>query len=101
MPGPAVRIAPLSIEVVSPIEDTPAATAGLEPGDYIIRLDAKDVQGMTLKDAVDKMRGAPGSKIKLTVFRESEKRTFSVVLTLGIIALSACAAAVTYRKVEF
>jgi carboxyl-terminal processing protease len=73
------------VKVVSPIEDTPAAAAGLEPGDFIIRLDAKDVQGMTLKDAVDKMRGEPGSKIKLTVFRESEKRTFSVTVTRAVI----------------
>ncbi|HEX2859850.1 MAG TPA: S41 family peptidase [Alphaproteobacteria bacterium] len=73
------------VKVVSPIEDTPAAAAGLESGDYIIRLDNKDVQGLTLKDAVDKMRGAPGSKIKLTVFRESEKRTFAVTLDRAVI----------------
>jgi carboxyl-terminal processing protease len=73
------------VKVVSPIEDTPAAAAGLESGDYIIRLDNKDVQGLSLKDAVDKMRGPEGSKIKLTVFRESEKRTFTVTLTRAVI----------------
>lgn len=73
------------VKVVSPIEDTPAAQAGLDTGDFIIRLDDKDVQGMTLKDAVDKMRGKPGTKIKLVVFRESEKRTFPVTLTRAVI----------------
>ena len=71
------------VKVVSPIEDTPAAQAGLETNDFIIRIDAKDVQGMTLKDAVDNMRGAPGSKVKLLILRESEKRTFPVVLMNG------------------
>lgn len=69
------------VKVVSPIEDTPAALAGLQTNDYIIRIDAKDVQGMSLKDAVDSMRGAPGSKVKLVILRESEKRTFPVTLT--------------------
>ena len=73
------------VKVVSPIEDTPAALAGLQPGDFITRIDAKDVQGITLKDAVDMMRGKPNTDIKLLVFRESEKRTFEVKLTRAII----------------
>lgn len=73
------------VKVVSPIEDTPAALAGLQTGDLIIRLDDKDVQGMTLKDAVDNMRGKPNTKIKLVVYRESEKRTFPVTLTRAVI----------------
>ncbi len=68
------------VKVVSPIEDTPAAKAGLESNDYIIRIDDKDVQGMSLKNAVDNMRGDPGTKVKLVILRESEKRTFPVVL---------------------
>lgn len=73
------------VKVVSPIEDTPAAKAGLKSGDYIIRINNKDVQGMTLKDAVDVMRGKPNTKIKLVIFRESEKRTFAVTLTRAVI----------------
>ncbi|TKW60753.1 MAG: S41 family peptidase [Blastochloris viridis] len=69
------------VKVVSPIEDTPAAKAGLEANDYIIRIDDKDVQGMTLKTAVDNMRGDPNTKVKLVILRESEKRTFPVTLT--------------------
>ncbi len=68
------------VKVVSPIEDTPAAKAGLEANDYIIRIDDKDVQGMTLKTAVDNMRGDPDTKVKLVILRESEKRTFPVTL---------------------
>lgn len=73
------------VKVVSPIEDTPAAQAGLQTGDMIIRIDNKDVQGMSLKDAVDMMRGKPDSKVKLVVFREDEKRTFSVTITRAVI----------------
>lgn len=73
------------VKVVSPIEDTPASAAGLQSGDLITRIDAKDVQGMTLKDAVDNMRGKPDSTVKLVVYRESEKRTFDVTLKRAII----------------
>ncbi|MFZ2586813.1 MAG: S41 family peptidase [Alphaproteobacteria bacterium] len=73
------------VKVVSPIEDTPAALAGLQSGDLITRIDAKDVQGITLKDAVDMMRGKPDTQVKLLVFRESEKRTFPVTLTRAVI----------------
>ena len=67
------------VKVVSPIDDTPAFRAGLQPGDYIISLDGTPVIGMTLNEAVDKMRGKPGTKIKLTIRRNSEK-PFDVVL---------------------
>ncbi len=58
------------IKVVSPIDDTPAAKAGLKAGDLITMLDGQTVQGLTLAEAVDKMRGPPGSQIKLTLKRE-------------------------------
>ncbi len=67
------------VKVVSPIDDTPAFRAGLKPGDYIISLDGTPVIGMSLNEAVDKMRGKPGTKIKLTIRRNSEK-PFDVVL---------------------
>ncbi len=73
------------VKVVSPIEDTPAHAAGLQSGDFITKIDAKDVQGMTLKDAVDNMRGKPDTKVRLVIFRESEKRTFDVTLTRAVI----------------
>ena len=57
--------------VVSPIDDTPAAKAGIQSGDYIVKINEDTVRGLTLKEAVDKMRGDPGSKVSLTVLRQS------------------------------
>jgi len=61
------------VKVVSPIDDTPASRAGLKPGDYITNIDDEAVMGMSLNDAVDKMRGKIGSKVKLTIRRINEK----------------------------
>lgn len=61
------------VRVVSPIDDTPAARAGIQTGDYIIKLDGSAVQGMTLAQAIGLMRGKPGSKIILTVIRKGEE----------------------------
>ncbi|MBL8628142.1 MAG: S41 family peptidase, partial [Rhodospirillaceae bacterium] len=58
------------VRVVSPIDDTPAAKAGVQPGDYIIALDAKPLIGLTLNEAVDKMRGAPDTEITVTIRRQ-------------------------------
>ncbi len=69
------------VKVMNPIEDTPASKAGLLAGDLITRLDDKPVRGMTLDQAVRKMRGEPGTKITLTVYRKSEERTFPVTIT--------------------
>ncbi|MGH1374222.1 MAG: S41 family peptidase [Cellvibrionaceae bacterium] len=69
------------VKVVSPIDDTPAAKAGVEAGDLIIKLDDKPVKGMGLSDAVDMMRGAKGSDITLTIVREGVDQPFDLVLT--------------------
>ncbi len=68
------------VKVVSPIDDTPAARAGIEAGDLIIRLDETPVKGMTLDDAVKIMRGKPGSPIKLMVVREGKNKPFDVTI---------------------
>ncbi|WP_028080914.1 S41 family peptidase [Solimonas soli] len=60
------------VRVVSPIDDTPAAKAGIQPGDLIVKIDETPVKGLSLSDAVDKMRGEPGTKVKLTIVREGE-----------------------------
>ena len=67
------------VKIVSPIDDTPAAKAGLKPGDYMTNIDGEQVIGMSLNDAVDKMRGKVGSKVKLTIRRVGEK-PFEVTL---------------------
>ena len=61
------------VKVVSPIDDTPAFKAGLKSGDYVTNIDGESVIGMSLNDAVDKMRGRIGTKVKLTVRRMNEK----------------------------
>jgi carboxyl-terminal processing protease len=73
------------IKVVSPIDDTPAFKAGIQPGDYITHLDGEPVLGMTLNDAVDRMRGQVGTTIKITVVREGVEQPFDVTLTRDII----------------
>lgn len=73
------------VKVVAPIDDTPAAKAGIQPGDLIIRLDDTPVKGMTLNDAVDLMRGKPGSKLLLTIIREGADKPLKVELTRAII----------------
>ena len=73
------------VKVVSPIEDTPAAKAGIKTGDLIIRLDEKAVKGMSLNDAVKLMRGKPGSDITLTVVREGSPKPLKFTLTRSII----------------
>jgi carboxyl-terminal processing protease len=73
------------VKVISPIEDTPAAKAGIRSGDLIIRLDETPIKGLTLKDAVDLMRGKPGTDIMLTVIREGEEKPLKFTLTRSVI----------------
>jgi carboxyl-terminal processing protease len=68
------------IKVVSPIDDTPAARAGIKPGDIITALDGKSVIGLSLNDAVDRMRGPPNSKIVLTIKRQTVDKPIEVSL---------------------
>src|SRR5690348_1049351 len=74
------------VKVVSPIDDTPAANAGLKPGDLVTHLDGSPVQGMTLPEAVEKMRGPVNSDITLTIRREG-REPFDVKLTRAIIKI--------------
>jgi len=76
------------VKVISPIDDTPAKRAGIEAGDLVIRLDETPVKGMTLADAVKRMRGKPGTKIVLTVVRESAPRPLKITITRDIIRVT-------------
>ena len=74
------------VKVVSPIDDTPAFRAGLKSGDLITHLDTEPVQGLTLSEAVEKMRGKVGSDLKLTIRREG-RDPFDVTVTRDIIKI--------------
>lgn len=69
------------IKVVSPIDDTPAEKAGIKSGDFIVSLDGKPVREMSLTDAIDQMRGEPGTDIELSIRRKGEKELLEFVLT--------------------
>src|SRR5215831_12203467 len=73
------------IKVISPIDGTPAAKAGIKPGDFIAGIDGVSIQGLGLNDAIDKMRGPSGSKVTLTVLRTGQKKPFEVTLARAII----------------
>src|SRR5688572_11897969 len=73
------------VKVISPIEDTPAYKAGIKPNDLIIKLDETPVKGMTLNDAVKRMRGKPNTTITLTISRKGEGAPLIVPLTRAII----------------
>ncbi|GAA5315807.1 MAG: proteolytic complex protein CptA [Candidatus Pelagadaptatus aseana] len=73
------------VKVVSPIDDTPAAEAGVEAGDLIIKLDETPVKGLSLQEAVELMRGVKGSKIILTIVREGQNAPFELEIIRDII----------------
>ena len=73
------------VKVISPIDDAPAKRAGIQSGDTIVRLDDTPVKGMSLNDAVKKMRGKPGSEIVLTIIRDSEDRPLTITIVRDLI----------------
>ncbi|PCI34061.1 MAG: peptidase S41 [Alphaproteobacteria bacterium] len=75
------------VRVVSPIDDTPASRAGIQAGDYITKLDGEQVMGLTLTEAVAKMKGEIGTDIVMTVIRKGEKQPLEITLTRATITL--------------
>jgi len=73
------------VKVVAPIEDTPAYRAGVKPGDLIIKLDDMSLKGITLNDAVKKMRGKPNTDVKLTIVRKGESEPLEIVVRRDVI----------------
>ncbi len=76
------------VKVISPIDDTPAFRAGIEAGDFITHLDDETVQGLTLQEAVEKMRGKVGADIKLKVRRKGVAEPFDVTITRAVIKIT-------------
>jgi len=77
------------VKVVSPIDDTPAAKAGVQPGDYISFIDDEQVMGLTLAEAVEKMRGKVDTKVKLTILREGGTEPLELTLVRANIKIRA------------
>jgi carboxyl-terminal processing protease len=75
------------IKVISPIDDTPASRAGVKAGDLIMALDGKTVQGLTLNEAVDRMRGPPNSRITLTIRRENVDKPLDLAMQREVIRI--------------
>jgi len=82
------------IKVISPIDGTPAAKAGIKSGDRIAGIDGQSIAGQPLNEAIDKMRGPEGSKVTLTILREGEKKPFDVTLQRAVVQVDAD----TWRK---
>src|SRR5678815_3089115 len=78
--GLTVTVEDGAVKVIAPTEDTPAWRAGIKSGDYITHINGELVYGATLDEAVDKMRGAPGTPIKLTIVRPGKDKPFDVSL---------------------
>ena len=92
------------IKVVSAIDETPAAKAGIKSGDYITKVDDKNIIGLSIEEAVKKLRGKPGKKVKVTILRKGEKAPLEKVLTRQIIKVRAVKSArfkdVAYIKIN-
>ncbi len=85
--GLTVQMDEGAVKVVAASEDTPAWRAGIKPGDYITNLDGNLIYGDSLDQSVDKMRGAPGTKIRLTIVRPGRDKPFDVTLTREVIEI--------------
>jgi len=77
------------VKVITPIDDTPAARAGVLAGDFISKIDGQDVRGLKLEDAVEKMRGAVNTPIKLTLIRKGADKPIELTIMRDIIAVKA------------
>ncbi|TIR74542.1 MAG: S41 family peptidase, partial [Mesorhizobium sp.] len=77
------------VKVITPIDDTPAAKAGVLAGDYIAKIDGEEVRGLTLNDAVEKMRGPVNTPIKLTILRQGADKPIELTVVRDIIKVKA------------
>ena len=88
------------VKVMSPIDDTPASRAGLKTGDKVSHLDGEPVRGLTLQQAVEKMRGPVGSNLKLTILRAGQK-PFDVTLTRAIVTVNPVKARIENKNIGY
>ena len=89
------------VKVISPIDNTPASKAGVKAGDYIVKIDDIQVQGKSLTEAVDLMRGPVGSDIKITVRRRGEKNALTFIITRDIIKVASVKSKIIDEKTGY
>ena len=86
------------VKVIAPIDDTPASKAGIKSGDYIVRINDQQVQGKSLTEAVDLMRGPVGSEINLTIRRKNEKKSLEFKIKRAVIEVKSVEAKIVGGK---
>ena len=89
------------VKVISPIDDTPASKAGIKAGDYIIKIDDVQVQGKSLSEAVDLMRGPVGSSINLTIRRVGQKKALNFNIIREIIEIRSVRAEILKKNIGY
>ena len=89
------------VKVISPIDDTPASRAGIKAGDYIVKIENTQVQGKSLSEAVDLMRGPVGSSIELTIRRRGEKKALIFEVTREIIEIKSVKADLLEKNIGY
>ncbi len=89
------------VKVITPIDDTPASRAGIKSGDYIVKIEDTQVQGKSLSEAVDLMRGPVGSSIELTIRRRGEKKALIVEVTREIIQIKSVKADLLDKNIGY
>ena len=89
------------VKVISPIDDTPASKAGIKSGDFIVKINDEQVQGKTLMEAVNLMRGEVGTPIKLTVRRKGEKKAIIFNITRQVIEIKSVVSKVIDKEVGY
>ena len=89
------------VKVITPIDDTPAAKAGVKAGDYIVRINGEQVQGKTLMEAVNLMRGPVGSSIEITIRRKNERKAKVIKITREVIEVKSVVSKVVDNKVGY
>ena len=89
------------VKVISPIDDTPASKAGIKAGDYIVKINDTQVQGKSLSEAVDLMRGPVGSAIELTIRRRGEKKALTFNVTREIIQIKSVKAELLEKNIGY
>ena len=94
--GITIGLRDKTLTVIAPLEDTPAFRAGIKAGDKIIKIEDENTMGMTLSEAVDILRGKPGTKVNITILRESRDKPFEVTITRAIIKIKS----VKYKMIE-